>query len=74
MIIERRMLAALNATWAGVMLEASLARFTASMAAFNKERTVSRPFGRWGLVAMVETQGSCEKAVRRAGYEEESEP
>ena len=44
------------------------------MAVFNEERALSRLIGRRDLVAMVETQGSCEEAVRRAGCEEESEP
>jgi len=46
----------------------------ASIAAFSKETEFSRPFGRWDLVAMVETQGSCEETARGAGCEEESEP
>ena len=44
------------------------------MATSSKERTPSRPFGRWGLSVMVETQGDCEKAVWREGCEEEFEP
>ena len=44
------------------------------MAAFNEERAPSCAFGRWGSVAMVETEDdSREKAVRGAGREQESE-
>ena len=39
------------------------------MAAFSKETVFSRPFGRWDLVAMVETRGSYEEAVQGAGRE-----
>jgi hypothetical protein len=39
------------------------------MAVFSEERAPSRPFGLWDLVAMVERQGSCEKAVPREGRE-----
>ena len=39
------------------------------MAAFSKETVLSRPFGRWDLVAMVETRGSYEEAVQGAGRE-----
>ena len=46
----------------------------ASMAAFNKETALSRPFGRWDLVAMVETQGSREETMEGAGRKQESEP
>ena len=73
LIIVRRSLAELNALFVGAMVEASLARFMASMAAFNRERALSRSFGRWDLVAIGESQGGCEEAVRRAGHEEESE-
>jgi len=48
---------------AGVILEIFSARSMVSMAAFNEETVLSRPFGRWDLAAMVETQGSCEEAV-----------
>jgi hypothetical protein len=54
---------------AGVILEIFSARFMASMAAFNEETAFSRPFGSWDLVAMVETEGSHEKAVRVQGSE-----
>ena len=40
MTVVRRTLTAAKAAVAGVMLEASFARFTASMAAFSEERTV----------------------------------
>ena len=74
MIVVRRFLAESSAALAGGMVEISSARLIASMAAFNEERALSRPFGRWDLVAMVETQGGCKKAVQRAGREEESKP
>jgi hypothetical protein len=67
LIMVRRALTVPKAALAGVMLEIFSARFMASMAAFNEETAFSRPFGRWDLVAMVEIQGSHEKAVRGAG-------
>ena len=67
----RRTAAALNATWAGVAFVASFAMVTTSMAAFNKERTLSRPFGFWDLVAIAKLRGGCEKTVRCGGHEEE---
>ena len=74
LIIVRRSLAEPNAFLIGAMVEAPLARFMASMAAFNRERALSRSFGRWELVVIGDTQGGCEEAVRRAGREEESGP
>jgi hypothetical protein len=66
----RRSLAELNAALAGVVLDTSFARFNASlMAVFSEEIAPSRPLGRWGLVAIVERQGSCEKAVWCEGCE-----
>jgi len=61
-----------NAALAGVMLNTSFAIFTASIAAFNKERAVSGRFGRCDVVAMVETRGGWGKrrganAVRGLG-------
>ena len=50
------------------------AKFRASMAAFNVEMASSRLLGRWDLVSMVETRGSCERTVQREGCEEGSEP
>ena len=48
--------------FAGVMLEIFSARSMASMAAFNEETGLSRPFGgRWDLAAIVKTQGSREE-------------
>ena len=43
------------------------------MAIFKGGIALPRPFHRWELSAMVETQGSCEEAVRREGCEEEPE-
>ena len=70
----RRTLTEPKTTVAGVMLESSFAKFRPSMATLSEEKTPSRPFGRWDLSVMVETQGSCEKAVRRGGSEGEPEP
>lgn len=69
----RRFLVESNATLAGVIFETST-RFRASMALFSEEKTLSHSFGRWNLAAMVETQGSCGKAVQHVGCEEEPEP
>ena len=44
------------------------------MAVFNKETGFSRSSCRWDLVVMVGTRGSCERAMKRAGCKEESEP
>jgi hypothetical protein len=48
---------------AGVMLEASFARFMTSMAVFSVERVISWLFDRLGLAPMVKTCGSCESTV-----------
>ena len=53
MIIVRRTAAEVKAALAGVMLEASFARFTASMATFNREMVPSRLLGRYNVAAMV---------------------
>ena len=74
LIIVRRMATEPKTALAGVMFESSLARFRPSIAIFSEERTPSRPFGRWDLSVMVETQGSCEEAVRCEGCEGEPEP
>jgi len=50
-----------KAALAGVTLEIFSARFMASMAAFNGETALPRPFGRWDLGVMVEAQGSREE-------------
>lgn len=63
-----------KAAFAGVTLETSLARFKASMVAFNNEMTPSRSFGRWDFFSMVRARGRCEMAALRKGGEEESEP
>ena len=68
------MLTVAKTAFAGVMLEIFSARSMASMAAFNKEMALSRPFGRWELVAMVETQGSREKTVREAAVRKNQNP
>jgi len=73
LIITRRTLTVAKTALAGVMLEIFSARSMVSMAAFNKETALSRPFGRWDSVAMVGTQGSCEELVGGGtGCEEES--
>jgi hypothetical protein len=56
-----------NAALAGAMSTMSFARFMASMAIFNEERTLSRLFDRGEFASMVETGGRCGKTVRRAG-------
>ena len=63
LIMVRRMVTVPKTALAGVMLEISFARFRASMAILSEERTASRPFGRWDLVAIVGTRDSWEKAV-----------
>jgi len=62
-----------KAALAGVMSEASFARFTMSMATFNEERTPSRFLGCWDLVDIVAMRGGREEAVQRVGCEEEAE-
>ena len=68
-MIVRRSLADSNAGLAGAVPVASFARFKASIAMLS-ESTPSRPFGRWDLVSMVETQDIVGGAV--CGLEEES--
>jgi len=73
-MMVRRTPAEVNAALTDITLVASFARFKASMAVFSEERISFCPFGRLVLVAMVEIKDSWEKAVQRAGCEEESEP
>ena len=54
----------MNTVLAGVTPIDPFARFKASMAMFSEERV---------SVAMAEIQDGYEKAVQRAGFEEESE-
>lgn len=54
MIIARRTPTVAKTAFAGVMHEIFSARSMASMAAFNKETALSRPFGRRDSVAMVQ--------------------
>jgi len=58
LIIVRRTPAEAKAILAGVTLEASFAKFTASMAAFNREIVPSRLFGRCDVAAMVVRESS----------------
>ena len=74
LIIVRITLTEPKTAFAGVILESSLARFKASMTAFNAEIAPSRPLGRWDPPSMVETRGSRERTARREGCEEGSEP
>ena len=60
--------------FAGVELAASFAMFRTAMAVFKVGITLPLPFRCWEMPAMVETQGSREKAVRREGREEELDP
>ena len=62
-MIVRRSLGDSNAALAGVTLVASFAISKASMATFSEERG---PFGRWGLVAIVEMRG-CYSTWRLRG-------
>ena len=48
---------------AGVILDISFARLVASMATFSEERTLPRPFGRWDLISMNQSEGGREKAM-----------
>jgi len=59
LIIVRRTLTEPKTALAGVMLDTSFARFTASMATFNDERASSRRF------SMVESRGNCKKQCCR---------
>ena len=56
MIIVRITLTEPKTALAGVMLEASFARFKASMAVFNTETTPSCSLGRWDSVFIVEVE------------------
>ena len=53
--------------FAGVLLEASFAILSPSMAIFSAEIAPSRPFGGWELSVMAKSQGKHEKVVRRGG-------
>ena len=63
LIIRRITLTEPKMVLAGVILESSLARSKASMAAFNAEIAPSRPLGRWDSTSMVKTRGSRERTV-----------
>ena len=52
--------------FAGVMLEISFARFRTSMATFNVERTLRRPFGRWEIVSIVVVTGITARDEKEA--------
>ena len=55
----------LSATLAGMMPEIST-RFKATMTTFNRERALSRPLGRWGLVPVAIARLGLGGASRRA--------
>ena len=74
LIIVRRMPTVAKTAFAGVILEIFSARSMASMAAFNKETAFSRPFGRWELVVMVETESSRKETVRAAAVRRKQDP
>lgn len=74
LIIERRATTQPKAALACVILEASFARSTASIASFNEKRVPFRPFGRRGSVAMVEMQGRRKKMAWHTGYKDKPEP
>lgn len=64
-----------NTALAGRMPEVSPTLSMASIAVFNEESVLSCFVGGRDSVAMVEALGTgCEKAVRRYGCEEKSEP
>ena len=69
LIMARRILAEPKTALAGVILEASFARFKASMRTFNAEMVPSRSLGCWGLGFMVETGGRWERTMRGGGSE-----
>ena len=74
LIIPRRKLTEPKTALAGAIVATSFVRFKASMAAFNTEIEPSRSLGCLDPAFMVETRGSCERAVRRRGYEGGCEP
>ena len=67
LIIVRRTLTEPKATTAGVMPAISFARFRDTMATFNIEKTLSRPFVGWDLEAIELKSGgsSSEEMARR---------
>ena len=71
--MARRMATDPKTGFAGVVLVASFAILRPSMATFSAARTLPRPFGRWELSVISETQGSHEKAVKRGGCKREQE-
>jgi len=56
--------------FAGVILDASFARFMASMATFSEERVPPRSFGRWDLISMNRSKGSRGNTMRGGGYQQ----
>ena len=74
LIIVRITLTVPKTALAGVMLDASFARFKASTATFNAVIVPSRSLGRWDPAFMVETRGCGERTVQRGGREEDLEP
>lgn len=73
-MIRRMELMEIKVFLAGVVLEILSATSITSMATFNAKMASSRSFGRWGIASMVETRCGCERVVRRASCEKESEP
>jgi len=74
LIIARRILTEPKTAVAGAKLAASFARSRTSIAMFNEERTLSRPFGGWDLADIVETRRGGGRVVLRVGCEEGHEP
>ena len=74
LIIVRRILTEPKATLAGVKAVASFARFRTAIDALIEVRVLSRPFGRWGMAAIVETQGRGRRMALRVGCVVGSEP
>ena len=72
-IMVRRVTTDPKTGFTGVVLVASFAILRPSIAIFSAERTRLRPFGRWELSVIVETQGSYKETIRCGGCEKEPE-
>ena len=74
MVVRRKATVTKTTLASGMLKAASFAVFNPSIAKFNEERVLPRPFDRWDPSAIVKVQGSCERVVQRGGREEGSEP
>jgi len=70
LIIVRITLTEPKAAFAGVILNASFARFMASMAVFKEERVPSRRLGRRDFVSMGKQVTAVKKATWHGGLED----